>query len=46
VFDYTGILVKTFDLDHALFSLAVNEKNKHFSGSSSDKDPNVVIFDY
>lgn len=46
VFDYAGSLVKTYTLDHALFSLAVDEKNKRFFGISSDKDPNVVIFDY
>jgi hypothetical protein len=46
VFDYAGNLVKTYTLDHALFSLAVDEKNKRFFGISSDKDPNVVIFDY
>ncbi|WP_162416513.1 BF3164 family lipoprotein [Cyclobacterium roseum] len=46
VFDYTGSLVKTYTLDHALFSLAVDEKNKRFFGISSDKDPNVVIFEY
>jgi hypothetical protein len=46
VFDYEGNLVKTYTLDHALFSLAVDEKNKRFFGISSDKDPNVVIFDY
>lgn len=46
VFDYAGNLVKTYTLDHALFSLAVDEKNRRFFGISSDKDPNVVIFDY
>ncbi len=46
VFDYDGNLLKTYSLDHALFSLAVDEKNKRFFGISSDKDPNVVIFDY
>ncbi|WP_209332922.1 BF3164 family lipoprotein [Lunatimonas salinarum] len=46
VFDYEGNLVKTYTLDHALFSLAVDEENKRFFGISSDKDPNVVIFDY
>ena len=46
VFDYAGNLVKTYTLDHALFSLAVDEENKRFFGISSDKDPNVVIFDY
>jgi hypothetical protein len=46
MFDYTGNLVKTYTLDHALFSLAVDEKNKRFFGISSDEDPNVVIFDY
>jgi hypothetical protein len=46
VFDYAGKLVKTYTLDHSLVSLAVDEKNKRFFGISSDKDPNVVIFDY
>lgn len=46
VFDYTGNLLKTYALDHSLFSLAVDEKNKRFFGISSDEDPNVVIFDY
>lgn len=46
VFDYTGKLVKTYTLDHSLVYLAVDEKNKRFFGISSDKDPNVVIFDY
>ncbi|HSI76213.1 MAG TPA: BF3164 family lipoprotein [Lunatimonas sp.] len=46
VFDYAGNLVNTYTLDHALFSLAVDEENKRFFGISSDKDPNVVIFDY
>nr|MBI1232723.1 hypothetical protein [Cytophagales bacterium] len=46
VFDYIGNLVKTYTLDHALFSLAVDEKNRRFFGISSDEDPNVVIFDY
>jgi hypothetical protein len=46
VFDYAGKLVKTFTLDHSLVSLAVDEENKHFFGISSDKEPNVVIFDY
>jgi hypothetical protein len=32
VFDYTGNLVKTYTLDHPLFSLAVDEKNKRFFG--------------
>jgi hypothetical protein len=46
VFDYTGNLVKTYTLDHPLNSLAVDEKNKRFFGISSDRDPNVVLFDY
>lgn len=46
VFDYAGKLVKTYTLDHSLVSLAVDEENKRFFGISSDKDPNVVIFDY
>jgi len=46
VFDYAGKLVKTYTLDHSLVSLAVDEENKRFFGISSDRDPNVVIFDY
>jgi len=46
VFDYAGKLVKTYSLDHSLVTLAVDEENKRFFGISSDKDPNVVIFDY
>jgi len=45
VFDYAGKLVKTYTLDHSLVTLAVDEENKRFFGISSDKDPNVVIFD-
>jgi len=46
VFNYAGKLVKTYTLDHSLVTLAVDEKNKRFFGISSDKDPNVVIFEY
>lgn len=44
VFNHEGKLVCRFDLDRSVRSIAIDEKQKHLYGVTTDEDPGIAVF--
>lgn len=45
-FDYSGKILRQFQLDYPLFGFSVEESTRKIYGVTTDKEPNLVRFDF
>ncbi len=44
VFDYSGSIIRSYELDHSLIAFSVDEDGRRIFGITYDADPNIVVF--